>query len=67
MARSMPRLIIDAGEIRDMWQSFKNDTPYRMRLNDGTEIEVVAGDPVTGEIGKEHANLDEIEVRSTSL
>lgn len=62
-----PRLIINAGEIRDMWESFKFDTPYPMRLADGTEIEVVAGDPVSGEIGATYANLDEIEVRGTSL
>ncbi|MFI0265588.1 hypothetical protein [Streptomyces luteogriseus] len=65
--RSVPRLIVNAGEIRDMWQHMKDDIPYPMRLVDGTDIELVAGDPQSEEIGKEYADLDEIEVRSTSL
>jgi hypothetical protein len=65
--RAVPRLIVNAGEIRDLWQHMKQDIPYPMRLSDGTEIEVVAGDPQSEEIGREHADLDEIEVRSTGL
>jgi hypothetical protein len=65
--RSLPRLIINAGELRDIWRHLEYDLPYLMRLTDGTEIEVVAGDPQSEEIGREHADLDEIEVRSTSL
>jgi hypothetical protein len=65
--RPVPRLIINAGEIRDIWQHMKQDIPYPMRLSDDTEIEVVAGDPQSEEIGREYADLDEIEVRSTSL
>lgn len=67
MSEPTPRLIINAGEIRDMWNSFKFDTPYPMRLTDGTKIEVVAGDPQFEKIGKAYADLDEIDVRSTSL
>ncbi|MFE9833975.1 hypothetical protein ACFYP4_02330 [Streptomyces sp. NPDC005551] len=63
----LPRLVVNAGEIRDLWQHMKNDMPYLMRLAGRTEIEVVAGDPQSGEIGREHADLDEIEVRGTSL
>ncbi|MFE6739859.1 hypothetical protein [Streptomyces tubercidicus] len=67
MSKHKPRLIINAGEVRDMWVSFKFDTPYPMRLTDGTEIEVVAGDPQSEQIGATYADLDEIEVRSSGL
>lgn len=65
--RQKPRLIVNAGEIRDMWEHLRQDLPYPMRLSDGTEIEVVAGDPRTGEIGREHADLEEVRVRGTGL
>lgn len=64
---SKPRLIFNAGEFRDLDRELREDRPYPMRLVDGTEIEIVAGDPATGRIGVEHADLDEIRITGTSL
>ncbi|WP_188279257.1 hypothetical protein [Streptomyces sp. CBMA29] len=62
-----PRLIFNAGEFRDLYQELREDRPYPMRLVDGTEIEVVAGDPSSGQLGVEHADLDEIRISGNSL
>lgn len=62
-----PRLLINAGELRDIWSHLQQDKPFTMRLSNGQEIQVVAGDPLEGKVGKEFADLDEIIVRSTSL
>lgn len=64
---SKPRLIFNAGEFRDLDRELRKDRPYPMRLDDGTEIEVVAGDPSSGQLGVEHADLDEIRISGTSL
>ncbi|MFD4858364.1 hypothetical protein [Streptomyces atratus] len=62
-----PQLIMNAGELRDIWSHLQQDKPFTMRLSNGQVIEVVAGDPLEPKVGKEFADLDEIIVRSTGL
>lgn len=55
------RLVVDAGEIRDLVAHLKQGLPYSMELADGTRIEVVGGDPASGELDEpEKDNLSDI-------
>lgn len=65
--RGKPRLIVNAGDIRDIWRHMQDDMPMTLRLNNGQEIDVVAGDPLSGEIGNQFAEMDAVEVRGTTL
>jgi hypothetical protein len=62
LPRRKARLVINAGDVYDIVEAMKNDLPFPLRLADGTEIDVVAGDPRTGRIGREHAAMDELHV-----
>lgn len=55
------RLVVDAGEIRDLVAHLKQGIPYPMELADGTRIEVTGGDPASGELDEpEKDNLSDI-------
>lgn len=55
------RLVVDAGEIRDLVAHLKQGIPYPMELADGTRIEVVGGDPASKELDEpEQDNLSDI-------
>ncbi|MDJ0463080.1 hypothetical protein [Streptomyces sp. H27-C3] len=55
-------LIVNAGDVRDLVRHMRQDIPFTLRLMDGTEIELVAGDPQSDTIGREHSDVDEIEI-----
>lgn len=55
------RLVVDAGDIRDLVAHLKQGIPYPMELADGTRIEVVGGDPASKELDEpEKDNLSDI-------
>lgn len=59
--KSPKRLVVDAGEIRDLVAHLKQGIPYSMELADGTRIEVVGGDPATKELDEpEKDNLSDV-------
>lgn len=59
--KSPKRLVVDAGEIRDLVAHLKQGIPYPMELADGTRIEVVGGDPASKELDEpEKDNLSDV-------
>jgi hypothetical protein len=55
------RLVMDAGEVRDLVAHLKQGMPYSMELTDGTRVEIVAGDPQSHELDDpEKDNLSDI-------
>jgi len=65
-SRRRPKtLVVDAGEIRDLVAHLKNGEAYAMELTDGTRIEVRAGDPVSGELDDESADIRSLSIVSS--
>lgn len=56
-------LIVNAGDVRDLIRHMRDGISFPLRLTDGTEIELVGGDPQTGEIGREFSQANELRVQ----
>jgi hypothetical protein len=57
-----PRLILSAGDIRDMVQSMQRDEPFPVYILDGVRVDIVPGDYSTDKIGLKHSDINEIRV-----
>ncbi len=54
------RVVVHADDVRDLVAYMRQDIPYVLRLPNGTEVELVAGDPQGGRIGREFSGVDEL-------
>lgn len=57
------RIVLDSTTLYDMFNSLKDDRPFPLRGTGGRRYEIVAGEHDTGEIGLEHADLLNVELR----
>ena len=62
-SRKAPKtLVLDAGEIRDIVGHLKRGEAYEVELSDGTRVNVVAGDPSTGEVSDDLGDIKSINI-----
>lgn len=61
------RVIVNAGDVWDLWQSMRTDTPFPITLPNGEKVELVAGSPSDEQIGRTYAQMEEFEVRRAGL